>query len=194
MVIPIWLYQGLLYGAVACVVLSLVYYAFVRKEPQPGDPPRAEVMRVPRWRRIVAWVPAVMFFGGAFGAWFVYRSDDTVICVRDDGGTLVARRMRVLGEPGHALVAGREPRGETWIVNESSRPVRIVTIHYDPPPTIGLGPPSRDAPDPPTVIPPGMAVRTYEILHVGPDQPPPDEIVVLGRVGGSREWLTWDRE
>lgn len=196
MLVPIWLYKGLLYGALASVVLSLVYYAYLRKEPQPGDLPKAELARgVPRWRRALAWLPAVMFFGGAFGAWLVYRSAVDVVHVHDVDGRPVARRMKHLGEPSYAIVPGEAHADlvgyDTWVVNESSRPVRIVLTSY-----------GRTAlawgPSPPTVIPPGLAVRSTDVDHIGPTDRPPAAVSVEGfqaKVGvASRTWLTWDGE
>jgi hypothetical protein len=189
MLIPGWLYDVLLYTLAGCAVLSLIYYAYFRREPSEALPHAQVRTQRPRWRRAVAWLPAFTFFGGLFGAWFVFRSDDDVIRVHDDGGGIMVERMKVLGAPRYPYVTGHVASGHTWVINDSARPVRIEEIQCR---ATSFEMPSTTTPVLPTLVAPGHMVKVYSIDHVGPDDQPPLSIAVPGGLGGSRSWLTWD--
>lgn len=192
--IPGWLYTGAFYGLLGCALLAVLYYVY-RPKRGPDRLPRAE-LAANRWRRrMLPWLPRLALVGGLFGAWLLSRTSVDVIHVRDvDGGPSVERKKHV-GEPDFTLAPGQTQRDlviyDTWVYNESARPVRIETISYS---SMALG----WGPADPIVIAPGTAAITVGIEHFGPDDQPPSTVRVEGfaaKVGvTSRSWLTWDQE
>src|SRR5688572_20728102 len=134
-----------------------------------------------------------MLLGGLAGAWGIHRVTVDVIRVRDVDGVPSADRMKHLGEPSYPFAPGSERETlvgyDNWVINESSRPVRIERFSYGRF-SIGLGK------SPPTIVPPGTVVMTSSIDFIGPYSSPPSSLAVEGfeaKVGmTSRSWLTWD--
>lgn len=132
-----------------------------------------------RWQAIVALVVAAAIA-------LVASNTPQALVLHDAPGGMVIEKLRVLGTPDGAGPDCR-PKG-TWVINRSSRPVRVEHVIYGQP--LVNGPP-----EPPQVIAPGTACSTHDIDDIGPDHPPPAREKLTGEQAtlhsGSREWLTW---
>jgi hypothetical protein len=190
MLIPSWLYSGVLYGCLGVSFITLLYYAYRPKRPRAGGLPAAAVV-ASRMQRAKRWIPLACLVLPALAAFELNRVSHDVIRVREEGGTLHADRLVRLGEPPYPLAPGvkRSDLGldHTWVINDSPRTVRIESVAYGS---------SMFGSSEPTQIPPGTAATAYEIENIGPSDPPPGSIEVEGveaKLNSStREWLTWD--
>ena len=195
MLIPAWLYTGLFYGLLGCTGVAVLYYAYrPKRDDEQTNLPRAEVAGR-AWRRsLLTWLPRIGLLG-VFGAWALSSCSVAVVKVTDGGGGRTAKRYEYLGTPSYTYAPNEEQPTDrivgydTWIVNESSRDVRVESFSYGR--SLGWG----DAD--PTVIPPGTAILTIGVDHIGPGDRPPHSVQVEGfeaKLGmSSRYWLTWDR-
>jgi hypothetical protein len=190
MLIPSWLYTGVLYGCLAVSLVALLYYAYRPKRPRARVLPAATVVAT-RMQHAKRWIPLACLVLPALAAFELNRTSHDVIRVRASGGTLRAARLVRLGEPSYPLAPGvkRSEFGldHTWVMNDSPRTIRIESVAYGR---------SMFGSSEPTQIPPGTAATAYEIEYVGPNDAPPNSIEVDGIEAklnsSSREWLTWD--
>lgn len=173
--------------AIAVITLLVLLGRPDRGQPDDGTLPVARV-RVPVWRRLLRYAPYALVLAAGLGACGLYGAGTDVVRVYDTPSGVAAERRIYLGDPPYRTVDDPYRSSDpTWVVNESSRPVRIETVQYGR--TLGWG--SR-----PDVVPPGMAAVVLHVDHLGPDDRPPPEIAVdqvSAKIGMSfREWVTWD--
>lgn len=144
---------------------------------------------------------AGMIVGFASAYWVDAHSIDVVVVRKGDSGLYAKRYVQLGGTEAYRLASGGHRRTyefEAWVVNESSRPVRIKKVKYEaghrsaPEQAVGD---VLSQPIPPFVIPPGTATAE-SIDYIGPDAQLPDKIETdYDPVGGIavQHWLTWDR-
>lgn len=190
MLIPSWLYTGVLYGCLAVSFVTLLYYVYRPKRPRTRGLPAATVVGT-RMQRAKRWIPLACLVVPALGAFELNRVSHDVIRVRESDGKLHAARLVRLGEPTYPLAPGVKHSefglDDSWVLNDSPRTIRIESVAYGS---------SMFGSSDPTQIPPGTAATAYEIEYVGPSDVPPNSIEVDGVEAklrsSSRQWLTWD--
>jgi hypothetical protein len=183
--IPVWQYDVVLYGQLAVVAAALAYLVLRRRHLR-SKVPRAEIV-TSRWRR---WIPTLALLSlivCAIGAVGLVRSAHPAIRVVDTDRGPIAHRMKQLGDRGDAdrfdaLLAAHS----TYVINDSEWPLRIETVHYAS--ALLLSKQQLE-------IEPHLVMSSQPIDYVGPDDPPPKQIMVETLRGlhpmDSRDWLTW---
>jgi len=140
------------------------------------------------WR----WAPiACLPFGLGASCWS-HRFDAQVLVVRDGhsvyGKRAIARELAA-GEPDRSYAPGADYWGGSvdplWVVNDSSRPVRVEPVRY--------GAARGNAPGV-LVLPPGTKAAYASIDSIGTEFDPPGEVreIDLGQTSAIRYHLTWD--
>jgi hypothetical protein len=192
MVLPPLLRQILMFGGPMLAVLGIAVIRDRMRARARGGVPEAAVVDRRRDRRqlILRWLPIAFIPLGLGTSCWALKHDVEWIVVRDgDGGPEAVRRMSADFDPGHPLAPGVKPPGDslgdtTWVVNESTTAVRVVSRSYGK--SLGWDPERT------THIPPGTTAHFNEIEHVGPDDPLPHTVTDSTGMGMAfRDWLTW---
>jgi hypothetical protein len=165
----IWWVMIFAMGAVA--VVGVIGLKVTADDPTMGRP------------RLILGI--MMVAGGLVAAFLYWGKHDVIICTEGAGG-VETRRMVLFGtatyDNHHGGLKVGAGSGETWIVNDTSRPMRIQQVYYG----IGIG--GFD----PIPVPAGEVVGyDDEIQHLGPGDAPPSQIQSETSID-SRQWLTWD--
>jgi hypothetical protein len=172
MLIGTLLYKVLFYGSIALAVIGVL----IVKAKAYGHR---------------AWIPGAMILAGAVAAFGLHTHwSGYAVIVTGDGPNLTTEWKRAPEHPSGDPIAQSNdmysPDEATWVINRSSRTVRVEDVAYG---SFGLG--GGD----PTVIPPGKMARFYHIDDIGPGNPPPSSISVDSKLPMAfRSWLTWDDE
>jgi hypothetical protein len=148
------------------------------------------LLAVPR-RLLVRWSPVLAIPAGIALALWAWDHDVEYVVVTDgDGGPEAvrrygnARRVDVPLAPGADQPTSGDFLDPHWVINRSSRAVRVTTTHYGR--TLAFGASE------PFVIPPGTAAHFNDIDHIGPADPPPSSVRDEYNLGmQTRYWLTW---
>jgi hypothetical protein len=136
-----------------------------------------------------AWIPGAMILIGGVAALYLHLHwSGYAVIVTGDGPNLTTEWKRAPERPaGDQIPQSSDmysPEDATWVINRSSRTVRVEDVSYG---TFGVG--GGD----PTVIPPGKIARFYHIDDIGPGNPPPESVSVDSKLPMAfRSWLTWD--
>lgn len=180
-----------MYGGLA-IAIGAIWWIRERIR-ESSDVPKAHVVTDDgAWRRTLErWGPTlalVLAIGLFYWSW---RHRFEYLVVRDgDSGPSVVRRLGVDRVSDVQLAPGVKPPQNdfgsepVWVVNLSSRTVRVKSVYYGR--NLGWG-------NEPTMIPPSSSAHFVTIDHIGPHDPPPGSVqddVNLGMA--SRDWLTWD--
>jgi len=194
------LYKVMLYGALALVVFGFALLK-IANAPKPA-PPVPSATTAPGGTQRGAGKRIAMSLGGllgamaaAYAAFTIYRHKTDVVFVEDHDGKLIAYRKVWLGEQGHFTATkdsyqwGYVGRDATWIVNTTTRPLRIEFAAY------GQGTPTAPRP-----IDAGETLAVTQVDYLGPDDSPPSSIKVsqdgesisMRKDAAFRYWLTWD--
>ncbi len=182
-----------MYGATALALVGIVavWMRWRARGRAAGRLPGAAVIGRPAWRNAVSrWTPiAAIPLGLAIAYWVKGHSIEVLLVVDGDGGPRVERKLaRHIDAPvvdGSLAVSEDDFLPPSWVVNRSTRTVRVETVQYG-----GLGDPKRDEP---VLLPPGTAGAFHQIEYVGPRDSPPQQAMVMRVLGVDfRYWLTWD--
>ena len=148
------------------------------------------VLREDGSKGIVRQLPVGGILVGLAAALWVYLHHTEVVVVHDGSNGLEAERLVALTSPGYSQPPGKSELSAlydpSWVVNESSKPVRIVHVTYGR--MYGVGDSEPD------ILAPGMVVQLGDVDHIGPDDVPPRSVEVDSRIPiAGRTWVTWDR-
>jgi hypothetical protein len=130
----------------------------------------------------------VMVASGLAVWWVAGYSTEVVLVTESDGHVSATRGMvrSIDDDLKHdASGGGSILHDDVWVLNRTSKELKLVTIQYGHAFGFDNGP---------TLIPPGTAVRATRIDHIGPGDRPPQQVKVdkaLSNIGDFREWLTW---
>jgi len=178
--------DGIMYGALALPVIGLLWIWRRKRKARWDIPETLPTARVGKRRgdgKLVGRaVPIVLIVLGIGTSYWAHAHAHEVLRVFDGGweNGLVRDLDRPIAAGAKAEVTNTFFDG-MWLVNDSSRTVRVETVEYgmavEPPPAI--------------VFPPGTAGAFFRIDYVGPKHRPPES--VMGSFGmATKYWLTWD--
>ena len=172
MMVPPLLYKLLLYGSLAAIALSIVWYLA-----------RPAVVR----GALSRWGPLIGILGGLVVALSTGVASSRVVLVTDDGDHPTARRMVYLGGTPPGATGWNDSlftSSPTWVVNDSSHTLREVTVEYGQ--ALGFD-------NGPTEVPPHTTHAFVDIDNIGPDDRPPESVRDEYNLHmDQRLWLTWD--
>jgi hypothetical protein len=192
MLVPTIVYKILLYGSLALVVVGLAVLRFANeKRPAPPIPPatisRGDSARLKRLALSLCSLLGAM--GAAFVAFSLWRSHNDVVIVDEHDGKIDGYRRVWIGARDHFTPTrdgsryGYTGRDATWIVNSTTRALRLEFVAY------GDG-----TPTPPRPIDPGETLDVTAVDYVGPGDTPDSTMTTEqdNEKSGFRYWLTWD--
>jgi hypothetical protein len=180
-----------MYGGLAIAGLAFAWLAYSRRFASQLPDARVVTNRgairtlLSRWLR-----PLAIVLGLALFVW-AWAHDVEYIVVTDARDGLAAERHYTWKtEPDLPLAPGAVPfAGEyngdpVWVLNRSTRVVRVQSVQYGGGFSLG-GQPFK--------IPPGTSAHFRRIDYVGPNDRPPSEIRDTSSLSiAFRDWLTWD--
>ena len=183
----------LMYGGgvlVAVALLSLWH----SQRASSDDLPKARVKsrKADQLQFLLRWGrPLAILVGGALFFWaYVHNIEYVIVTNGSNGRPEAVRRYGYSDTPSLPLAPGKSaPRKDdmhdpVWVVNHSTRALRVETVQY------GRGISFGNTPFP---IPPNTAAHFTKIDHIGPYDRPPHEVRDEVNLGiAFREWLTWD--
>ncbi|HEY5926101.1 MAG TPA: hypothetical protein VIV11_30655 [Kofleriaceae bacterium] len=182
--------QVLMYGGLAVAALAVA--SLVHASRLRGELPRAKVMtRKGELRRLlVRWLrPLASVLGIAMFFWAFVHNIEYVIVTDGAEGPTAERRYSYEDNPNVAIAPGTSSPSKAqrhdpvWVVNRSTRTVRVQTVQYGGGLSFGAAP---------IEIPPSTAAHFRRIDFIGPRDVPPNEVRESHSLGMSfREWLTW---
>src|SRR5262245_59755347 len=140
----------------------------------------------PRWPKALA--PMAMIPLGLIGGYWGHSYEMHVLVLTDSGGVMYTEWKRARSRSDFPIADGTTEvtftSVSTWVINHSSRPVRVESVSY------GM---SHGVSDEPDMIPPGRMANFYSIDNIGPTDHQPSEVTDSVGIGmATRYWLTWD--
>jgi hypothetical protein len=183
-------YGGFAVGVVGVICVAIGGQATKRRTKEPL--PEATLANK-RPRNGVLWqlLGAFALIGGPAGSIWLWFHSNQVVVVTGDATALHARRRAWIGDayPAKRSLEPMPSRRATWIVNDSSVELSAQSLGYGDAHTWQ-----------PIAIPPGASLPVVSVDYIGPDDPPPGEIMVkqpreVAKAGiaasAQRVWLTW---
>ncbi|MBA2542388.1 MAG: hypothetical protein H0V17_22290 [Deltaproteobacteria bacterium] len=178
----------LFYGGLALAGFALIIFSVMRdekqvKEASAGNLPEATIKGKSKdgpW----PWLRWVLLVGGLGLTYMMYAHTTDVVLLTGDDEVTATRKVRLFGSDDYKLTKEQSSWGNpTWVVNQSSHPARVETVHYGR--NLGFG-------SEPVIIPPGTAASFSAIEHIGGDDRPPGQVRDTVKLGmDSRHWLKW---
>ncbi|MDQ3363939.1 MAG: hypothetical protein M3680_00705 [Myxococcota bacterium] len=179
-----------MYGALALALAGLVVVWTKRRGRAVSHRPGAAAIGRPAWRATLSrWAPITIIPVGLGVAYWVKGHSIEVMLVSDGAaGPRVERKLaRSIDAPVAEGAWSELPNpllDPLWVVNRSTRGVRVETLQYGG--QVALA-------NPPVLLPPGTSGAFYRIEYVGPRDQPADRVLGSRLIGSaSRYWLTWD--
>lgn len=184
---------SILFGGLVIAVIGIVqvkaqferYLVVARQAALDGAAGRAPRFIV---RRVLPF--AAILVGIVIAWWAFSHNREYIIVTDDDDGQPSAVRRYGLDSANDLPIAPREnarnDSDDVWVLNRSSRTVRVETVYYGR--SLGMG-------GEPTRIPPGTWAHATEIDHIGPGDSPPAQVTDRTTIGfAMRHWVTWSNE
>jgi hypothetical protein len=187
------LYAIALYGGVIVAAAAIVtfYLRDGRKEREASIPPATIAGR--RWKPLLyRYAPWLGLLAGAGTSFAMYTQGRALVVVRDTPDGVVGEREIYLG---HDLPydvhengdPGSRPSHPTWVVNHTSRGVRLKTVWYGNTSSwMTTSPDNRG-----DLVLPGTAQAVESVDFIGVDPPPAEVTAAHDEHVATRTWVTW---
>lgn len=181
-----------MYGGLAVAGLMIAWLAYARRFRAQLPDARVVTNRGAIRTLLLRWTrPLAIALGLALFLWAWAHDVEYVVVTDSAAGPTGERRYSWKIKPDLRLAPGKSPvvrdygtDDPVWVLNRSTRVVRVETVHYGA--GIGLGGEAFD-------IPPNTSAHFRRIDYIGPHHKPPQEVRERKGLGiASREWLTWD--
>ncbi len=180
-----------MYGGLAVAGLAFAWLAYARRFPTQLPDARVVTNRGAIRTLLLRWLrPLAIVLGLALFVWAWAHDVEYVIVSDGRDGPTAERHYTWKTEPDLPLAPGMSPySGEyngdpVWVLNRSTRVVRVERLQYGG--GFSLGGKG-------ITIPPGAAAHFRRIDYLGPNDKPPSEIHDNSSLSiAFRDWLTWD--